>query len=220
MTYKWIFLSLLFLFLINTTSADLVKFNCPARVNSGEEFTCSLNININQINELWDVKVDLSKDGKSIARVWNGEKNSFVSAYYYLKSFIKSGETKDIRLIINQTGKFEGKLKLREPNSSKIEYYNFSIEVLTNTSSLKEDVGKLSDNPIKPKINQNNLSIDKNKSDETTKKKIILLNNQTEYNSNGEIVYESKNEKILRYLPYAFSLFLIIIIVVLLREKF
>jgi hypothetical protein len=47
--------------------------------------------------------------------------------------------------------------------------------------------------------------------------KPILLNG--EVTGERELVYESKNAKISRYFPYAFSLFLIFVIVVLLLDK-
>ncbi len=46
--------------------------------------------------------------------------------------------------------------------------------------------------------------------------KIISLNER----SNTELVFESKNSKVIKYLPYAFSIFSIFIIVVLAWERF
>lgn len=51
----------------------------------------------------------------------------------------------------------------------------------------------------------------------TPRKEKIVLNGAVE--NSEETVYESKNLKILKYVPYAFSVFLIFIIVVLLFDK-
>ena len=49
----------------------------------------------------------------------------------------------------------------------------------------------------------------------TPQKKEIVLNS---FEDSGEVIYESKNSKILKYLPYAFSVFLIFVIVILLFD--
>ncbi|MCK5321580.1 helix-hairpin-helix domain-containing protein [Candidatus Pacearchaeota archaeon] len=48
-------------------------------------------------------------------------------------------------------------------------------------------------------------------------KEKIVLNGAVE--NSGEVVYESKNSKILKYTPYAFSIFLIFVIVVMIFDK-
>ncbi len=51
----------------------------------------------------------------------------------------------------------------------------------------------------------------------TPKKEKIVLNGVVE--DSEEVVYESKNSKILKYTPYAFSVFLIFVIVVMIFDK-
>ena len=48
-------------------------------------------------------------------------------------------------------------------------------------------------------------------------KEEIVLNGVVE--DSGEVVYESKDSKILKYTPYAFSVFLIFVIVVMIFDK-
>ena len=51
----------------------------------------------------------------------------------------------------------------------------------------------------------------------TPQKEKIVLNSAVE--DSHEVVYESKNSKILKYTPYAFSVFLIFVIVVMIFDK-
>ena len=51
----------------------------------------------------------------------------------------------------------------------------------------------------------------------TPRKESIILN--AEVKDSKEIIYESKNFKILKYTPYAFSIFLIFVIAVLIFDK-
>ncbi|MCK5449696.1 helix-hairpin-helix domain-containing protein [Candidatus Pacearchaeota archaeon] len=72
----------------------------------------------------------------------------------------------------------------------------------------------------KTKISEDNSLVEENSKTNiilAPQKEDIVLNSVIE--NSEEVVYESKNFKILKYSPYAFSVFLIFVIVVLLFDK-
>ena len=70
-------------------------------------------------------------------------------------------------------------------------------------------------------INENNKeSVEQETQTIKQERETIILNDLSKNkDSNEKVIYESKNYKIIKYTPYAFSLFLIFIIIVLMREK-
>ena len=93
---------------------------------------------------------------------------------------------------------------------SKIKEQNFACVENKKVEDRKIKVDK---KEIKNIINKENKDIVILKED-----KIIVLNNAEENGS--EVIYASKDSKVVDYLSYAFSVFLIFIIVVLIWEKF
>ncbi|MDP2947495.1 MAG: hypothetical protein Q8N88_05260, partial [Nanoarchaeota archaeon] len=118
---KILFVLILFLSFI---SAVEVNFDCPESVEVNEEFECSLQVLDGEGS--YDVKVEIEKDEKNIAKIWNFAEEKWESAYYYLKEFINNKE-KEVRLIIKEEGEYNGILKLR--SGEKREFFDFRIEV-------------------------------------------------------------------------------------------
>jgi hypothetical protein len=219
---------ILFLLIVNFVSAVNVNFNCPASVGVGEEFECSLQIS--QTVDLYDLKIEIEKDNKNVAKIWDEIEEKWQSAYYYLKNLSGDGE-KSVKVIIENEGEYDGILKIRY--EGKTESFNFSI-VANNQNS--PDIPK-DKNTEKENISKVGILDGKNLADKDVVKKnenvsegvgnffkkesantVINLNN-ARVNSEKEVVYESKNFKVLKYLPYGFCLFLIFIIGILLKEK-
>ena len=119
--YTFILIILTITLTSSFTSASSIGFDCPSLVKVNEEFVCYLEIIEGQ--GVYDVKIELIKDGKTIARIWNQDKESFQSTYYYLKEFIQIEEKKEIKLIVQEQGNFNGILKLKQ--NAKTETFNF-----------------------------------------------------------------------------------------------
>ncbi len=200
--------SFVFLFLMSFVSAIEADFNCPKSVVIDEEFPCYLIVK--DINGAYDVKVEITEEGKTIAKIFNPYEEEWQSTYYYLKEFIMDGKKKEVYLKIEREGKFDGILKLRQ--GDKREFFDFEIEV----------IGKKTSKEKSEKIITNNLLQTEEKSIEKfpENKNIISLNNLSKNATKTQLVYESKNYKVIKFLPYAFSLLLIFIIVILLWDKF
>src|SRR3989344_3350968 len=202
----------LFLLMISFVSASQVDFNCPNSVFVNEEFSCSLEIT--EGKGIYDVKIEIQSDGKTIAKIWDDNKESWGSAYYYSKEFIEFGENKNIELKIEKNGDFEVVLKIRQAN--KVESWNFEIEVIENgviEEDAEEDEKKVirEENNVKKNISSEVVSLNK-------EMEIISLNSFDGDNKEPNLIYESKNKRNLDYLPYAFSLLLLFILILLLWE--
>jgi hypothetical protein len=184
------------LFLCGFVSSLDVEFDCPHEVEIDEKFKCSIDI-----EDGYDVKVDISKDDKSVARIFDEEGN-WKSAYYYLKDFSRE----EVLLKITEEGEYEGDLKVRR--GEVVETFGFEIDAFEG--EIEEDV---------------DLEVE---SEETfmletfeieSSKGIISLNSH-DVARKEVLVYESREVRNFRLLPYMFSLFLIGIVIVLLWEKF
>ena len=200
---KFIFLILM----ISFVSAVDVDFDCQDDIFVNDEFECS--IGVSNGNGKYDIKIDLDGDRNSILEIWNGE--VWKSGYYYLKEFIESGEEKNVRLRISEMGKHEGKLKLRQEN--KKEFFDIEMCVRPKTIDDKEQKIEIEEEHTK-NINDEILILNNEKPD------IILLNSFKVENNTEELVYVSKDGRIVDWLPYVFSLFLIVLIGILAWERF
>ncbi|MFA4960581.1 MAG: hypothetical protein WC548_02855 [Candidatus Pacearchaeota archaeon] len=180
-----------------------VDFDCPESVSVNEEFKCLIDLNGGE--GIYDAKVEIEKNEKNVAKIFDIDKNEWQSAYYYLKEFI-GNEKKEVMLTILEEGKFNGILKLRL--GEKREFFDFEI-VVGDSNNAKEEETKILENKS-PELG-----------DTSKEKMTISLNpNKTGSDYQENIVYESKNMKVMRYVPYAFSLFLIFVIGFLIWEKF
>jgi hypothetical protein len=200
---KWFFF--LVLFLMSFVSAIETDFDCPESVAIDEEFPCSLVVK--DIEGAYDIKVEIIEEGVTIAKILNPLEEKWQSAYYYLKEFIKKGEKKEVYLKIEKEGNFNGILKLRQ--GSKISSFDFEIKVIE-----KELPEEKPENIYNPQIKQELTQ------ESPEKKSTISLNNFNESTLKTQLIYESKNYKLIKYLPYIFSLLLVFIIIILIWDKF
>jgi len=188
-------LLILFLFVMSFVSAVDVDFDCPDEVEIDEEFFCSLEVSDGE--GIYDVKVEIKNGRDDVAEIWNEDKDDWQSAYYYLQDFIGDDGEKTIDLKIVEDGDYDGVLKLRDEGGDR-EFFDFEIRAEKGeevyVEDEKEDEIVLSPEPLKA----------------------ISLNGD----GDSELVYESKDSKIMNWLPYAFSVFLIIVIGILFWERF
>jgi hypothetical protein len=206
--------------LLAFSSALVVDFDCPEKVSVNEEFSCSLKVSEGE--GTYDVKVELQKDGKSVARILQGE--SWKSAFYYVAGFIEHGEEKDLQIKIEQEGDFDGVLKLRQ--GKKVESFTFELRVGEERVATESEV----EEPPQETVSS---EVDVSSSEEDTfavelPQEIALtpldssehlLSSASQEESFEEMVFESRESQVLRYLPFAFLLFLGLLAVVHLWQR-
>jgi len=212
------------------SSVAVVDFSCPESVNLNEEFVCSLEVL--EGDGVYDVKLQIEDGGNSVARLWNSEDETWKSSWYYLIGFIGVEEKKDIRVKIEKSGDYDSNLILRLGKNR--EFFEFSISVsddeIVEVSDENEDSvdSEVDEEEVIEEVQEEEVqkSVDENRKTTSEEKevKVISLNSNVVLNNsssdNPEVVYESKNKKIVDYAPYVFSIFLLAIIVVLFWEKF
>ncbi|MCH7850317.1 MAG: hypothetical protein IH845_01610 [Nanoarchaeota archaeon] len=204
------------LILATIVSSLEVEINCPKEVEVEEEFKCSFEILDSA--EVYDVKIDITKDGSSVARIFDPQKNDWKSAYYYLSEFSES----EILLKITEEGKYSPLLKLRK--GSFRESVGFDILVGVSSSFEEKIVEEIIDETQEEEALKN---LKENKIVQPEK---IILKNERSFDvislnavfveENSTLIYESREARNFKYLPYVFSLFLVVVIVFLLWEKF
>jgi len=205
---KMLNLFLVFLFLLSFASALDAEINCPAKVQFEEEFECSVLVSGGE--GIYDLKIDLSKDGENLAEIFDSGK--WKSAYYYINQFIEDEETNvKLKIVKDFSGEIEGILKIRQ--ESKREFFYFDLNVGEDSGS--EDERVIED--VEEVVEKSEEIVKTNS--ENKEVKVISLNSQvikTEESNSEKVVYESKNEKIKNFAIYGFAVFLIFVIVVLL----
>jgi len=192
---------ILVLLMIGFVSAVNVDFDCPDEIFVDGEFECSLEVSGGDGE--YDVKVDIDGERDSVLRIWDSDEDKWKSGYYYLNDIVDGDDEVNVRLKVLEDGDYEGFLKLRQ--GDKREFFEIYIDVLK-----KDDEGKGGDKEIyeSGKIEEEEIVLQK-------KDVVISLNDVVVVEEEMELVYVSKNAKIADYLIYAFALFLIFVIGIL-----
>jgi len=207
---------LLVMLLIPLISAVEVDFDCPTFIEVDEEFNCSLEVLDGE--GVYDVKVEVLDGEKTVARIWKD--NKWGSGYYYINEFIGEGEKKNVKLKIESSGDFDFLLKLRQGDSR--EFFEFEITVGEGVSEGEVDEVEILENLNVKAEEEIYIEVEKNKPLKVQKEGTIFLTEKvvSEVAQEETLVYESKGSKNMKYLPYAFSLFLILVLFILLQDKF
>tara|TARA_B100001964_G_scaffold229848_1_gene282642 strand:+ start:1266 stop:1838 length:573 start_codon:yes stop_codon:yes gene_type:complete len=184
----------LILFMMSFASAVDIDFDCPDEIFVDEEFECVLEV-FDGDGE-YDVKVDLDGERDSVLKVWND--GVWKSGYYYLTDFIEDGDDEKIRMKVSDDGDFDGELKLRQGDKREF----FDIEVEVEKADEVDEVDVVSDEVVVL--------------DEEVD--VISLNSEVVVEEN--FVYVSKDARVVDWLPYGFSVFLIFVIAILIWERF
>jgi len=226
------YLIILLILAIPYAYALTADFDCPETVTQNVEFTC--NLEIFDADGVYDFKLDLQKNGENIAKLYDSDKSSFQSSFYYLKEFIEAGSEEDVRVIIEESGNLDGLIKLRKVGST--ESFNFSIKVLKGEIIEEDNVPLDNSNDENEEISSNNKksSNDERDDDDIAEETgnfssivtggAILLSAPKESDEElmedeKNLVYESKSSKVVKYLSYVFSLFLIFFILLLIKKR-
>jgi len=210
---------LILIFSLSFVVGITAKIICPENVDVGQEFSCK--VNVGDIDGGYDLKVEIEKDGKTMADVWSTTDGKWKSAYYYLIDFSET----QVKLKIKEEGNYNGILKVRQ--ESKREFFDFDISVGISGNEKSDEEKENSEKKVVEKeilSDENNLNIEKNtgeNSDSPSENvdKVISLSSEKS-DDKEEVLYESKSFMSMEYAPYLFSLFLIFILIILLWEKF
>jgi hypothetical protein len=199
---RWLILVLLVAGFVSGVEVD---FDCPEEVFVDEEFVCELEVFDG--SGVYDVKVEIDNERNSVLKIWDSDENKWLSGYYYLKEFVRDEES--VRLKVLEEGDYDGFLKLRQ--GDRRDFFEIEMEVSEADGDSSEMGGSsLRDGEL------------------AARDEIVVLNNVPEVISlNGNVVsedvekvaYVSKDARVVSYLPYVFSLFLIFVIIVLFWEK-
>ena len=194
------FCVVLVLLMFGFVSAVDVDFDCPDDIFVDEEFECSLEVFDG--DGVYDVKVELDTERDSVLKIWDGE--VWLSGYYYLKEFIEDGEDEDVRLKVSGRGNYDGFLKLRQGDKREF----FEIEMRVREAEIEEVID----------VEEENVSVGVVVLED--KPEVISLNVPVVVGRKDDLVYVSGDARIVDYLPYGFCVFLILVIVVLIWERF
>jgi hypothetical protein len=211
-------LILLILVLVSAGFSLEVDFDCPKSVVVDEDFECSLQVE--NFTGVYDIKVDISDEKKTLAEIWDDE---WKSAYYYLYEFVDDEDEKEIKLRIVEDfeGDIKGILKLRQ--DGKREFFEFDIEIeAKDVEEEKEDSERVEAPPGVPSAEGKEVSevVEAIKISE-----IIHLGSNIDVaetediKTMGEIIYESESEKIKKYSVFGFALLCVMLVVLVVMKK-
>ena len=82
---KSILMILILIFSLSFVVGITAKIICPENVDVGQEFSCK--VNVGDIDGGYDLKVEIEKDGKTMADVWSTTDGKWKSAYDYWMEF-------------------------------------------------------------------------------------------------------------------------------------
>jgi hypothetical protein len=220
-----LYISLL-IFLIPLSSSADFSLTSPNQITQGEEFTTSIVIGS---QEIYDVKISIeNEEGKALSKTLNNE--IWKSSFYYIKFALP--RQKDFKIIISDlSGETEICAKLRKPNSSPTEKICNKIEILPSTSSTTQEQTSQNSETQEEPFNQEPvqeipetqkseqktslIEQDKTKGLSYSQPEKIILNSPKEESAK----FTSKTEKTRLWIIYSFSLFTIIIIILLSLRK-
>ena len=175
---------------VGFVSAVDVDFDCPEEIFVDEEFECLLEVFDG--DGVYDVKVELDEERDSVLKIWDEDGDEWLSGYYYLRDFVEDGDEVDVKLKVSEDGRYDGILKLRQGDKREF----FEIERIVVRESV-DDVELVDDGVVVL--------------GEVVDEVVVL---------NGDVVYESRDWKIVNGLAYGFCVFLIFVIGILFWERF
>lgn len=202
------FCVVLVLLIFGFVSAVGVDFDCPDDIFVDEEFECSLEV-FDGDGE-YDVKVELDTERNSVLKIWDGER--WISGYYYVQDFIEDGDDENVKLIVSKRGNYDGVLKLRQGDRREF----FEIEMRVREGEVEPMVGSDSEN-LGGSQSEIVVGSSLRAGDEVAE---VISLGEALVVAEGELVYESRDAKVVDYLPYGFCVFLIFVIMVLVWERF
>lgn len=192
---------ILIILMVGFVSAVDIDFDCPDEIFSGEEFECSLEVFDG--DGVYDVKVEVDTERNSVLKIWNSDEDEWLSGYYYLTYFVEDGDEEMIRMKILDEGDYDGAVKLRQ--GDKREFFEIELEVLEGDELESFEIVEI-EVAIEEEV--------------VVEKKVGVISLNDASVDSSDVVYVSKEAKVMDYLIYGFAIFLIFVIGVLAWERF
>ncbi|NPE27018.1 hypothetical protein HNV12_03385 [Methanococcoides sp. SA1] len=190
-----------------------VDLDCPDEIYTGEEFECF--VEVSDGDGVYDLKIDLDGERNSVLEVWNA--GAWKSGYYYLVGFIEDEER--VRLRVSEEGDYEGVLKLRQ--GDKREFFDVEIEIgesRENGTRMNAD-----ERGSKEEAKVENVYVETKEDSggviSLNAGEVVVLNGHDSGEPEEELVYVSRDARIVGWLPYGFCLFLICLVGILLWDR-
>jgi hypothetical protein len=206
----------LLMLMVGFASGVDIDFDCPDEIFVDEEFECSLEVFDG--SGVYDVKVEVDTERDSVLKIWDEDEDEWLSGYYYLKEFVENGEESDVRIKVSDDGDYDGVVKLRQ--GDKREFFDIELEVLEGEEVESDDgsargvpseVGTSGEVPsLSGKIVEEEIIVKKQNG-------VISLNGASVDSS--DVIYISKEARVMDYLVYGFVIFLIFVIGVLIWDR-
>jgi hypothetical protein len=168
-----------------------VELDCPRSVFVGENFSCVVEVDDSDAE--YDLKVEIDSARVSVLEVLDS--GEWKSSYYYLDEFVE--DEAEVVLRFSEAGEFDFVVKLRD-GSKRVEFDCGSIRVLDNGIK-KEEATSFTDD----------LGGDG----------VISLNVVEAEVLDEEVVFVSREGRVVDLLPYLFCGFLVLLVGVLVWER-
>lgn len=187
----------------NATTKTSFSIDAAKNITYGDELEIKI-VPDNFASVSYDLKIFISFQDDIISEIYNG---GWKSGVYYVPY---SGNNQ-IRIKSSYSDvRGDGSLVVRLRESGKSDYIEKSLPIEILEYSPPENVSEEVSSNIADKI-----VIEENAS----KEDVIVLNSNPAAAISGEVIYESKNEKIRQYSVYAFCVFLIFLIAIILLKR-
>lgn len=190
---RYIFLIIV---LISFVSGLDIELDCPSSVFAGEEFSCSVEVSGGEAR--YDLKVEVDEERDSVLDIM--DEGEWKSSYYYLNDFVKRDA--EVVLKFGEAGRYDFVVKLRDGDFRE-EFDCGRIRVLDNVNKSGEETTNYTS------YTNGNLE-----------EGVIVLNLVEEVVLKEEVVFVSKEGRVVDMLPYLFCVFLILLIGILVWERF
>lgn len=225
-------LLLVIVFSIGLISAEInynITWNEEDIIN-GKEFNIHVKIN-GENNEIYDGKLWIENEGTIISERYDNKNNAWKSSYYYLNQYFEGNEKEqEVKLRINKKYEnFNGDayihFKVRDKKEIKKDIIVIKIDKEKNDDD-KNDNQKIQkedkiERVLENKTDENSIEF-KNKSEEEIKIEPITLGRKIYYeteNTNNEIIYKSKQMRMVNYSIYGFSVLSILLCIFIIWKK-
>jgi hypothetical protein len=195
---------MLLIFMIGFVSAVEVELDCPDDVFVDESFECM--VEVFDGDGVYDLKVEVDSERDSVLKILDG--SEWKSSYYYLKGFVRDDEV--VGLKIMESGRYDVVVKLRQGDERE----EFDVGRISVEAPIGHDSGDTEGDVVGDEENVIQvISLDEGS-------EIIALGGGVVVEDDEEWDYVSKDGKIIDWLPYGFCLFLILLVGVLMWERF
>lgn len=128
--------------------AEEISVKYPAEVQYNKEFNFSVDL-IDFQEKAYAIKIDILNNKKRVAKIYNPDKNSFVSTYFYLENAFEEGENKN-EFIMKVDGLFQGdadiEIKIRDEGGIVESFKGYKIQLSGDKTPLDIEIEETKDN--------------------------------------------------------------------------